>query len=178
MKKLVLFMVAMTLVAAAGCVKKSIGVRSDPPGAAVFIDGLDVGVTPVERVPFDFYGTREIMVVKSGHIVERRLVEIDQPWFTYFPADIVSELLLPWNIQDRHHFYFKLEPAPPVAREVILRNAEQTRTIAIARIAGARERSSYKPRAYAVKDAEKRSIFWGPFFAPPRAEPEYSPLER
>ena len=178
MKKLAVLAVAIIVIAVAGCVKKSIGVRTDPPGATVFLDGLDVGASPVERVPFDFYGTRDIMVVKSGHVVERRLVEIKEPWFTRFPADIVSELLLPWNIQDRHHFYFKLEPAPPIDREAVLRNAEQTRAIGIARIAGARETSSYKPRAYATARAEKRSIFWGPFFAPPRTEPDYSPLER
>lgn len=178
MKKLAVFAVVVIVIAVAGCVKKSIGVRTDPPGATIFLDGLEVGTSPLERSPFDFYGTREIMVVKSGYVIERRLVEIEQPWFTYFPFDVVSELLLPYNIQDRHHYYFMLEPMPPVDREVVLRNAEQTRAIGIARIAAAREGTTYKPRESVIKYPEKPSVFWGPFFVPPRTEPDYSPLER
>jgi hypothetical protein len=167
-------LLALALAAAPGCIERSISVRSNPPGAAVYLDGLDIGRTPVEHYPFHFYGDREIALYKDGYLCERRTVEIDTPWYAYFPLDIVTELVLPWTIKDRRPFHFDLRPGRVVEIPALLRHADDTREVARTRIAGAREASDYRPRAYLVKDAEKEFILFVPFSSkvPPRVDPE------
>lgn len=152
-------------------VKRSIGVRSDPPGAMVYIDGLEVGRTPVDYVPFDFYGTREIALYKDGYLTERRLVKMRMPWYSHFPIDIFSEILLPLHLRDQRQYYFAMTPTLPPPDAMVKRNAEETRDVGLARIESARARSSYKPREYVVESKEKPSVLWGPFFGPPRKPP-------
>lgn len=165
--------IALSLVLAAlslgpACIQKSIGIRSEPPGATVYLDGVEVGRTPVDYIPFDFYGTREIVLARPGYLPERRIVAIDEPWYETFPIDIFTDLLIPWNVQDRRSYYFALRRTEPVERAVLLEHAQDTRLIAAARIEGARREFSYTPRQFAIQGAPKQSILWGPFFAPPR----------
>ena len=164
---------ALALAAGPGCVHKSIGVRTDPPGAMVYIDGQEVGQTPVDFIPFDFYGTREIAVYKNGYRVERRLVEINTPWYSWFPLDIVSELILPWEIRDRRQYNFLLARARPIDEATLVRHAGETKSVATARIASERRESGYQPRAYVVQNVETPSVFLGPFTQPDRVEPTY-----
>ena len=42
----------------AGCVERFLAIHSDPPGAAVYLDGEKVGTTPCE-VTYTWYGTRD-----------------------------------------------------------------------------------------------------------------------
>lgn len=174
----IVLLLAAVLVTCPGCVKKFIGVRSEPPGATVYIDGREVGRTPVDYIPFDFYGTREFALYKGGYLAERRVVEIDTPWYSCFPIDIFSELIIPWDIADRRTYYFALKRAEPVERDALMRHAYQTRDVANARIDGARREANYKPRAYVVKGAEKPFVLWGWLVVPPRGKPIYKePVE-
>ncbi len=173
----VLLLVAAALAACPSCVKKSIGIRSDPPGALVYIDGVEVGRTPVDCVPFEFYGTREFALYKKGYLCERRVIEMDTPWYSCFPIDIVSELILPWDIRDSRHYYFELRRTEPIEDAALMQHAHETRETAKTRIEAARRLAEYRPRASVVKDAEKKSIFWGPFTSPPRTEPAYQDEE-
>lgn len=166
-------LLAIVLAAGPGCIKRSISVRSDPPGALVYLDGLEVGKTPLDGVRFDFYGTREFTLHKDGYLAERQTVDINTPWYSYFPLDIFTELLNPWRIDDHRDFYFALKRAEHPETATVLRHAHETREIARARIEGARRKSDYKPRTHVVKDAEKPFILWGWLFVPPRGEPVY-----
>lgn len=166
-----LLFVTAALASCPACVRKTIAVYSDPPGATVYIDGLEVGRTPVDGIPFDFYGTRGIAVLKEGHLCERRTVEIDTPWYSYFPIDIVSELIIPWEIRDDRYYYFVLQRTEAVEDSALIRHAHQTRRIAKARIDGARRAASYRPRAYVVEGAPKQFILFAPFTSPPRTTP-------
>lgn len=170
--------VAAALAASPGCVKKTIAVRSDPPGALVYLDGLEIGQTPLERVPFHFYGTREIVLHKRGYLTERRVVEIDQPWYSYFPVDVFSELIVPWNIPDRRRYFFAMKRAALIENSALMRHAHETREIAKSRIEGARLAARYKPRAYIIESEKKKSVFLGLFTSPPRSEPLYTVPEK
>jgi len=170
-------LLAVVLAAGTGCIKRTISVRSDPPGALVYLDGLEVGKTPLNGVRFHFYGTREFALYKNGYLVERRTVEIDTPWHSYFPLDIFTELLTPWRIDDHRDFYFAMKRTEHPERETVLRHAHETREIARARIESARRESDYKPRAHVVKGAEKPFFLWGWLFTPPRGEPVYMGAE-
>lgn len=167
-----LLFVTGALASCPACVRKTIGIHSDPPGAIVYIDGLEVGRTPVDGIPFHFYGTREIAVLKEGHLCERRSVGIDTPWYSYFPIDIFSELIIPWEIRDDRYYYFVLQRAEVVEDSALIRHAHQTRRIAKARIDGARRAANYRPRAYIVEGAPKQFILFAPFTSPPRTTPD------
>ncbi len=100
-----------------GCVDRSLSIRTDPTGAQVFIDGVDVGESPV-TVPFSHYGTRAVLVrmeeddqrgVRSL-APQHRLVHLSPPWYQRFPIDIVSELLWPGTIEISYEERFELEP--------------------------------------------------------------------
>lgn len=123
---------------AAGCVKRFIEVRSDPPGARVFLDGLEVGRTEEDRpcrIPFEFYGTREILLRKEGYHSLATLQEIRPPLYERFPLDLFTEHLIPWTIRDVHRVEVQLEPIPEAFFE---ERMEEVR----ARAAAAKERAS------------------------------------
>ena len=77
-----------------GCVYRRLIVRSDPPGARVLIDGQEVGYTPT-GIPFTYYGTRRLTLVKPGFETHSELVTIPPPWYQWMPLDFVSDNFLP-----------------------------------------------------------------------------------
>ena len=74
------------LLLCSGCVDRFLVVRTEPVGAKVFVDGIDVGISPV-RIPFNFYGTRDLLVrmeedEKRGErslAPQRRIVKLTPP---------------------------------------------------------------------------------------------------
>ena len=163
---------ALAFVFGAGCVTRTISVHSDPPGARVYLDGEDIGQTPVVGHRFEFYGVREFVLVKPGHEVQRRTVNIRTPWYSMFPIDIVTELLLPIPIRDDRFYHFDLPQTERAEVTAVMRDAHHTRQEARTRIEAARERARYRPPAYVVKGAEKPFILWAPWIGPPRLDPE------
>jgi hypothetical protein len=49
-----------------GCVQRRITIRSNPPGALVYVDDYPIGTTPVST-SFVYYGTRKVRLVLSGY---------------------------------------------------------------------------------------------------------------
>src|ERR1700690_4113146 len=49
-----------------GCVQRRMTIRSNPPGALVYVDDYEIGTTPVSA-SFTYYGTRKIRLVKDGY---------------------------------------------------------------------------------------------------------------
>lgn len=119
---------ALALVLLTGCVERLLAVRSEPPGAAVTLDGERVGETPVE-IPYTWYGTRELVVEKRGFREVRRTVELATPWWQYPPVDLLTDVLLPFTITDRTEVELKLEPAPVTREELddVLKRVAETR---------------------------------------------------
>jgi hypothetical protein len=95
-----------------GCVERSLTIDSDPPGAAVFLDGESLGSSPV-TVPFTFYGRREVLLRKVGYRNIRRIERVRAPWYQWFPLDLLSEAVWPGTIHDRRSFLYRLEPDGP-----------------------------------------------------------------
>jgi hypothetical protein len=114
--------------ALAGCVERFIVVRSDPPGAAVYLDQEKVGTTPCE-VPYTWYGKRELVLELPRHRPVRELVSLDPPWWQYFPLDFITDVLLPFTLSDRAEFSYTLEPSVPTReeREAIRSRAQELR---------------------------------------------------
>lgn len=106
----------LVCVMTSGCMERVLVVRSDPPGAVVYVDGQPRGTTsagqPVE-VPFDAYGTRTVIVRREGYVPTRRQVELKVPWYQYFPIGLVTDLLWPGTIRDEHRVELKLKRRGP-----------------------------------------------------------------
>jgi hypothetical protein len=132
MRRLLTGLAAVTLVlgGVAGCVERTLFIRSDPPGGRVFLDGEPQGLTPA-RIAFTHYGTREIVVRAPGRKPARIIVDVTAPWWQLTPIDFVTELLIPWTIEDERAIDARLDPAAEVApgeADALLKRAEERRT--------------------------------------------------
>lgn len=122
-------LILLVFAALGGCVERELYIKSDPPGALVFVDGVPRDVTPVS-VPFDAYGKRDIELRLGDHRVHREQVDVDPPWYMIFPLDFFSEVLMPFTCVDSHLIEVELERIPDDEnedREEILKRARALR---------------------------------------------------
>jgi hypothetical protein len=99
---------------AAGCVQRQMSIRSDPPGALVYMNGQEVGRTPLER-DFTWYGTYDVQVRADGHETLRTRTKVIAPWWQWPPFDLLAEL---FPLKDRRTIEYKLSPAADSAIDV------------------------------------------------------------
>jgi len=109
-----------------GCVRRRLMVRSNPPGAMVYVDNQPIGSTPC-ATDFVYYGTREIRLVKPGYETLTVSQPIPTPWYEIPPLDFVSENVIPRKIQDYRTISFNMIPQVIVPTEQLLSRAEQLR---------------------------------------------------
>lgn len=114
-----LFALGVACFLLAGCVHRQFTVTTSPPGAIVQVNGKTLGPTPVD-VPFDYYGTYRLTILRDGF----QTLVVDQPvpapWYEYFPLEFVSEHLIPWTVRDQRRFHFDLQPLQVLPPEGVL----------------------------------------------------------
>lgn len=144
-----------------GCLHRRLMVRSDPPGAVVFVDDYEIGTTPVSH-DFTYYGTRKIRLVKDGYETLTVLQPIPPPWYEWPPIDFFSENFVPGEIRDYHTLSYRLTPQVVVPVDELRQRAEQLRQDA---------------HAQGVNVVGPREIFQVPAGSPvpPAREPYVSP---
>jgi hypothetical protein len=120
-------LIAVVCSSQCGCVFRRMTVRSDPPGALVMVDGEEVGYTPCS-VPFTYYGTREITLVKPGYETLSTLQRVPSPWYQYFPIEFVADNLTPYKITDRQEFNYRLQPQQVVPTNELYDRARSLRS--------------------------------------------------
>lgn len=115
-------------IALAGCVDRIVSIRSNPPGAEVYLDGELRGTTPHDE-HYSYYGTRDLTLVKSGYRSHRRKIGLNSPWWQIFPFDLVTDVLLPFTITDHVEVAVELEKEPPPGDAIgeTLKRAEEAR---------------------------------------------------
>jgi hypothetical protein len=109
-----------------GCVQRRLTIRSNPPGALVYVDDYQVGTTPVST-DFVYYGTRKVRLVKSGYETLSVLQPIPTPWYEYPGLDFISENLVPGEIRDERVVDYQLQPQMVVPSPQLLDRAENLR---------------------------------------------------
>ena len=109
-----------------GCVRRRLMIRSNPPGAMVYVDNQPIGTTPC-ATDFTYYGTREIRLVKPGFESLTVKQPIPAPWYELPPLDFVSENVVPHKIQDYRTVSYNLVPQVIVPTEQLLGRAEELR---------------------------------------------------
>ena len=119
----------LALALLSGCVERLVAVRTEPPGATLYVDGEKAGETPCE-VRYVWYGTREIAVERRGYRPVREMVTLSPPWWQILPLDFVTDVLIPFTLTDRLEVEYVLEPATRTTetdREEMRRRAAELR---------------------------------------------------
>ena len=120
---------APVIVGTTGCVQRRMTIRSDPPGALVYVDDYQLGTAPVSH-DFVYYGTRKIRLVKDGYETLTVRQPFPMPWYQIFPLDFVTENLWPWEIRDERVVTLSMQPAASTPPESVVARAEQARLAA------------------------------------------------
>ncbi|MBC89671.1 MAG: hypothetical protein CMJ71_03075 [Planctomycetaceae bacterium] len=118
--------VTAILLMSIGCVQRRMTVRSNPPGALVYVDDYQIGTTPVST-DFVYYGTRKIRLIKDGYDTLTVQQPFPVPWYEIFPLDFVTENLWPWEIRDERVVDLAMVPAGTVPAETVVSRAELAR---------------------------------------------------
>ncbi|MDG1991244.1 MAG: PEGA domain-containing protein [Pirellulales bacterium] len=121
-----MFCVVALLLMSIGCVQRRMTVRSNPPGALVYVDDYQIGTTPVST-DFVYYGTRKIRLIKDGYDTLTVQQPFPVPWYEIFPLDFVTENLWPWEIRDERVVDLAMIPAGTVPAETVVSRAELAR---------------------------------------------------
>ncbi|MFO0913238.1 MAG: PEGA domain-containing protein [Pirellulales bacterium] len=109
-----------------GCVRRRMTVRSNPPGAALWVDNQFIGTTPVST-SFVYYGTRKLMLQKDGYETMTVYRKIRPPWYQVPPLDFVSENMWPSELRDERLLNFEMRVQPPTSLEETLNKAQEFR---------------------------------------------------
>lgn len=112
----------MTL--AGGCVRRTLTIDTDPQGAIVTLNDIEVGATPVSR-DFTWYGDYDVVLRKEGFQTLHTHADVKAPWYQWPPFDFVADVLWPGQIHDQRNYKFKLEPrTTPTHDEMVSRALE------------------------------------------------------
>ena len=97
------------LLVATGCVRRSLTIRTNPPGALVYVNDQLKGPSPV-TYDFEWYGWHRVMVRKDGYerLEDRKMLR--SPVHLWVPFDLAMELL-PFTIHDDRTWDYTLSPA-------------------------------------------------------------------
>ncbi len=128
-----LCMAAAGMLLAGGCSSdRRIIVTSDPPGARVWVNDIEIGTTPAET-SFKFYGRYDIRLEKPGYEPLNEAKTARAPVHEWPVIDLVA-LAAPHRFKDRVEWHFELAPSLEVTqgeeefREGVLERARETRT--------------------------------------------------
>lgn len=120
-------LLAALLLAAGGCVERTLKIDTQPRGALVTVNDEEVGVSPV-KFSFLWYGDYDILVRKPGYDTLKTSYRVDAPWYQYPPIDFVAETLWPVTIRDERTVpTLTLTPTSQPAVQGLIENAQEFR---------------------------------------------------
>ena len=96
-----------------GCVEQTMTIKTDPPGALIYLNDLEVGRTPLTR-DFTWYGNYDVEVRKDGYQTLKTHQWVVAPKYLWVPFDLFMELQ-PTTVKDHHDLFFKMEPETAAA---------------------------------------------------------------
>jgi hypothetical protein len=106
----------------AGCLERRLYITSEPTGALVRLNDVEVGRTPVE-VDFEWYGTYDVRLELEGHEPLATSAKADAPVHEWPGIDFVT-MALPMKFKNDVRWHFELEPESFDEAEAIARGRE------------------------------------------------------
>jgi hypothetical protein len=128
--RLLLVLALFLTLSSTGCVRRRLTVRTQPPGAQVFVDDQEIGTTPCSS-SFVYYGTRKITLIKDGYRTETLYQKINPPWYQIPPLDFASENLLIREVRDERIVDVQMVPQEIVPQAKLLERASALRNGAL-----------------------------------------------
>jgi hypothetical protein len=126
LRAVLLAALALLIVTETGCVRRRMTIRTNPPGAKVYVDDIEVGTSPVST-NFTYYASRKITLIKDGFRTETTYHRMLPPWYEIPGVDFVSENLYPRELRDERVVDFQLVPQENVPLNELLNRAEALR---------------------------------------------------
>ena len=114
----------------AGCVRRTITITTEPPGALVFLNDQEIGRSVV-TTDFLWYGDYDVTIRKQGYQTLKTNWDIKPPWYQILPFDFFAEVLWPGQLHDQRERHFGLQPAQPPSQEELVGRALQARDRAL-----------------------------------------------
>ncbi|MDP6600681.1 MAG: PEGA domain-containing protein [Phycisphaerales bacterium] len=105
-----------------GCVKRSILVTSEPPGALVWLNDREIGRTPVE-VDFTYYGEYDIRLEHPDHEPIMTSRWAISPAWDWPLVDLAAEAM-PVDLHSQQAWHFELVPLDNDTNTLLLRARE------------------------------------------------------
>lgn len=121
-----MFGLLIVMALANGCVRRTLTITTEPPGARVFLNDREIGRS---RVTTDFlwYGDYDVVLRKEGYESLQTHALIKPPWYQFILIDFVAEVLWPGLLHDQHVRHFSLKKAVAPDRDELIRRAIATR---------------------------------------------------
>jgi hypothetical protein len=92
---------------AGGCARRTLTITSEPSGATVVVNEVELGRTPLSA-EFRFYGTYDVLVTKEGFEPLRTRAKAAAPIYEYPPLDVGAAVV---GSHTRRAWHFTLSPA-------------------------------------------------------------------
>lgn len=102
-------MLAIPAVCLTGCAERRLVINSEPAGATVWVNDVEVGRTPLEA-NFTHYGTYDVRLRLDGFEPIATSAEATAPWYEFIGADLVTEAI-PTGVTTRVMWNFTLKPS-------------------------------------------------------------------
>ena len=99
---------AMLLSTLTGCLHRRIHIVTDPPGATVHLNDVQVGRTPVE-VDFTYFGVYDVRISKPGYEPILTSEKAEAPFYEWPGIDLIAEAI-PTDITTNIEWSYTLEP--------------------------------------------------------------------
>lgn len=122
------FLALALLVLCSGCVYRRMTVMSDPPGARLFVNNVEVGTTPC-NVPTNAFvdlGNYKFKLFKDGYEPLEVLQPVPAKWYEYPGIDFFSEVG-PWTVRDLRVFNYQLQPVREKSGDELKQQADEFR---------------------------------------------------
>ena len=93
--------------ALAGCVRRTLQITSEPPGALVWVNHREVGRTPLE-IDFTYYGTYDVQLAMEGHEPILTSADATPPVWDVIGLDFIFDVA-PFQSHSKVQWHFDLE---------------------------------------------------------------------
>lgn len=128
--RIALLLLALAGTVLPGCLERTIRVTSEPPGAIVWLNNVEVGRTPVET-DFTFYGEYDVRLNREGFEPVVTTRDADAPIHEWPGLDLIAAAL-PFTFSNTVAWHFDLAPTPESidpeqAKADLLNRAEMAR---------------------------------------------------
>lgn len=92
-----------------GCIERRIQITSEPPGATVWLNDVEIGTTPTEA-EFRYFGVYDVRLHKTGFEPVATHKKAEAPFYEYPGPDLIAEAI-PGTNETVIKWHFTLEPA-------------------------------------------------------------------